>query len=457
MNYDEFLKNKAISIPCDGFSFNKADMNPALFEWQKDIVAWALKKGKAALFEDCGLGKTIQQLEWCRIISQYTGRPTLILAPLAVSQQTKREGFKFGYDVNICRSQRDIKAGINITNYDIIDHFHFGILGGVVLDESSILKQYGGKTRTEIINRCRNIHYKLSCTATPAPNDYMELGNQAEFIGVMNRVEMLAEFFVHDNGKTTQWRLKGHAEKYFWEWLSSWAVVLTKPSDLGYESQGYILPEINIKYIKVKSNGVIASTLSERREARRTSLESRCRVAKRVVDTAPNEQWLIWCDLNDEADKLKRIIPGAREVRGTDDTERKELRLAAFSEGLIKKLITKPSIAGFGLNWQLCHNMIFVGLSDSYELLYQAIRRCWRFGQRRKVNVYIITSTTEGAVRDNIERKDAQCKTMIAEMISHTKEILANDIKATVHMTEDYRPMVLMETPDWLIEGGYAV
>lgn len=457
MNYDDFLKRKAVEIPCCGFSFEKSDMNPMMFEWQKDIVVWALKKGKAALFEDCGLGKTIQQLEWCKLISEHTGKPTIIIAPLAVSKQTKREGIKFGYEVNICRTQKDVIQGINITNYEMLDHFDLPIFGGVALDESSILKQYSGKLRTQIIESCRDIPYKLSCTATPAPNDYMELGNQAEFLGVMKRTEMLAEFFVHDGGDTSKWRLKGHAEKDFWLWLTSWAVVLTTPADLGYDSTGYQLPELNIKYVEVKSDAPVASTLSERRDARKQSLNARCKAARRIVNTDPDAQWLIWCDLNDEADALKASIPGAREVRGSDSSERKEIRLAAFSEQLLQKLVTKPSIAGFGLNWQSCHNMIFVGLSDSYELLYQAIRRCWRFGQSKTVNVYIVTSTAEGAVRENIERKDAQCKFMVAEMVKHTKDILSQEIRATVRMTEAYEPRVEMFTPVWLIEGGYAV
>lgn len=457
MNYDDFLKKKAVAIPCCGFSFEKKDMNQKMFEWQKDIVAWALKKGKAALFEDCGLGKTIQQLEWCKLISEHTGKPTMIIAPLAVSRQTKREGIKFGYEVNICRSQKDLVQGINITNYEMLDHFDLTILGGVALDESSILKQYSGKLRTQIIESCYEIPYKLSCTATPAPNDYMELGNQAEFLGVMKRTEMLAEFFVHDGGDTRKWRLKGHAEKDFWAWLTSWAVVLTTPADLGYDSTGYDLPELNIKYVEVKSDAPIASTLSERRDARRKSLLARCKAARRIVDTDPDEQWLIWCDLNDEADTLRSVIPGTREVRGSDTSERKELRLVAFSEKILQRLITKPSIAGFGLNWQSCHNMIFVGLSDSYELLYQAIRRCWRFGQDRTVNVYIIISTAEGAVRENIERKDRQCKEMVAEMVKHTKEILSKEIRATVRMTEAYEPRVEMVIPPWIMEGGYAV
>lgn len=457
MKYAEFLNKKAVSIPCFGFAFDKKDMNKALFDWQKDVVCWALKKGRAALFEDCGLGKTIQQLEWSRIISLYTDQPVMIIAPLAVAKQTKREGQKFGYEVNICRSQNDISAGINITNYEMLGRFDLSTFSGIVLDESSILKQYAGKFRNQIIENCSNIPFKLSCTATPAPNDYMEFGNQAEFLGVMKRNEMLAEFFVHDGSDTSKWRLKGHAYNNFWTWLTSWAAVITTPADLGYDSTGYELPELNIKFVTVKSDGEIASTLSERREARRKSLSERCAAARRIIDAEPLEQWLIWCDLNDESEHLKKIIPNSREVRGSYDIRRKEIRLEAFSEGLISRMITKPSIAGFGLNWQSCHNMIFVGLSDSYEQLYQAIRRCWRFGQKNDVNVYIVTSEAESSVRENIERKDKQCTEFINEMVTHTKEILEKDIKATARITDAYEPKIEMWLPPWMKKGGYTV
>lgn len=455
MNYDDFLKSKASDVPCCGFGISKEEMRPCLFEWQKDIVCWALKKGKAALFEDCGLGKTLQQLEWCRLVSSKTGKPCLILAPLAVSRQTKNEGNKFGYTVNICREQSQIQPGINITNYEILDHFDLSVFSGIVLDESSILKHYSSKMRSQIINECEGIKYKLSCTATPAPNDYMELGNQAEFLGVMKRSEMLATFFVHDGGQTSKWRLKGHAQRDFWQWLAGWAVVLTNPSDLGYSSAGYDLPPLNIEYVTVPSDLPVASTLSERRNARRESLKQRCQKAAELIEQDHDAQWLIWCDLNDEADYLNKCIPFSKEVRGSDNPTHKENTLSAFSIGFCRRLITKPSIAGFGLNWQSCHNMIFVGLSDSYEMMYQAIRRCWRFGQQSKVNVYIVTSEAEGAVRENIQRKEQQCKTMITEMVSHTKEILAEDIKATFRMTEPYVPTVIMQTPEWLVEGGY--
>lgn len=448
--YEDFLKSKMRQVPYCGFTVDRSEMNQMLFDWQKDIVCWALRKGKAALFEDCGLGKTIQQLEYCRLVSEHTEKPTLIIAPLAVAQQSKKEGAHFGYSVNICRSQNDVINGINITNYEMLEHFDLSAFGGIALDESSILKHYSSKIRTQIIEACRNIPYKLSCTATPAPNDYMELGNQSEFIGVMTRSEMLATFFVHDGGETSKWRLKRHAENDFWKWLSGWAVVLTTPADLGYPSEGYVLPRLNVNYITVQSDMPMASTLSERRTARRVSLLDRCSAAAELIANNPNNQWLVWCDLNDEANELTRIIEGAQEVRGSDKSSIKSERLNAFTEGTLTRLVTKPSIAGFGLNWQNCHNMIFVGLSDSYEMMYQAIRRCWRFGQTSEVNVYIVISEAEGNIRENIERKEEQCKKMSAEMVKHTKDILSGEIRATVRFTEEYNPMVTMIIPEWL-------
>ena len=453
MEYQDFLNRKAYIMPDFGFQYNRVNMNPMLFDWQKDIVHWALRKGKAALFEDCGLGKTLQQLEWCRIITEYTWRPTLIIAPLAVSQQTRLEGDKFGYAVKICRSQSDIQHGINVTNYEMLSHFDLSVFSGIVLDESSILKCYSGKIRNQIIDACRDVPFKLSCTATPAPNDFMELGNQSEFLGVMRRTEMLATFFVHDGGETSKWRLKGHAESDFWVWLAGWAVVLTTPSDLGYSSNGYDLPELRTHHITVDSTYPEAKTLSERRNARRASLKDRCDTAARIIEADPTRQWLVWCDLNDEADVLKASIHPSFEIRGSDKNDRKEKILTGFSAGFVPRLITKPSIAGFGLNWQECHKMVFVGLSDSYEMMYQAIRRCWRFGQRQSVDVYIITSSSEGAVKENIERKQKQCDQMIKEMVTHTKNILEAEIRATVKMTEIYAPRIVMEIPQWLKEA----
>lgn len=461
MEYKEFLESKKQKAISSGFEKSKDKMNKNLFEWQKDIVYWALKKGRCALFEDCGLGKTIQQLEWAQSVHEHCNNPVLIVSPLAVAEQTKQEGQKFGYAVNVVREQSQIVNGINITNYEILDHFDASTFCGVVLDESSILKNFTSKTRTEIIDLFAETPYKLSCTATPAPNDYMELGNQAEFCGVMSRTEMLATFFVHDGGDTSKWRLKGHAQDAFWEWLATWAVVLTNPADLGYPGDGYSLPKLEIVEHVVKYDINIcddqfsffakeAQTLNERRNARRNSLEDRCKLAADLVSSQPNEQWLIWCDLNTESEELTRLIENSVEIRGSDNPTDKADRLNDFTVGDVRYLVTKPSIAGWGLNWQNCHNMIFVGLSDSYEMMYQAIRRCWRFGQKEKVTVHIITSEAEGAVKENIDRKEKQAAFMTAEMVKRTKDILERDIRGTVKITIPYNPQVEMIIPEWL-------
>ena len=458
MNYDEFLHSKQRIPPACGFDRQKEKMNPMMFEWQKDITRWALRKGRAALFEDCGNGQTIQQLEFCRAVSEYIGKPSLIVAPLTVGEQTKREADKFGYTATLCRTQKDVQQGINITNYEMLEHFDPDSFGGVVLDESSILKNCMGKVRTQIIEMFQNVPYRLSCTATPSPNDYMELGNQVEFLGIMSRTEMLATYFTHDGSDTSKWRLKGHAEERFWEWVATWSVVLTCPGDLGYPNDGYILPDLVMHehLVDVSTSmddglfGWVAQTLTERRDARRMSLRERCAKAAEIVSFDPDEQWVIWCDLNDESELLTSLISGAIEVRGSDKPDDKAKSLRGFADGSVRYLVTKPSIAGFGMNWQNCHNMIFVGLSDSYEAMYQAIRRCYRFGQKFPVNVHIVTSAAEGAVKANIERKEAQAEIMKKNMVQHTKEILEQDIRGTVRIVIPYNPQVDMLIPEWL-------
>lgn len=458
MNYEEFLRGKERAAEACGFEWPRERMNPRMFEWQKDIVFWALKKGRAALFEDCGNGKTIQQLEFCRAVCEHTGMPTLIVAPLTVGEQTKREAEKFGYAATLCRTQKDVRPGINITNYEMLEHFEAAAFGGVVLDESSILKNCMGKVRTQIIQMFQNVPYRLSCTATPSPNDYMELGNQVEFLGIMSHTEMLATYFIHDGSDTSKWRLKGHAEDRFWEWVATWAVVLTCPGDLGYPNDGYVLPELVMHehLVDVSTSmddglfGWVAKTLTERRDARRMSLRERCEKAAQVVAADAAEQWVIWCDLNSESELLTELIGGAVQVRGSDTPDDKAGALRAFAEGKVRYLVTKPSIAGFGMNWQNCHNMVFVGLSDSYEAMYQAMRRCYRFGQKMPVNVHIITSAAEGAVKSNIERKEAQAQTMKKNMVLHTKEILEHDIRGTARITIAYCPRLDMLLPEWL-------
>ncbi len=428
MDYQQFLEQKRVSDPPTGF--DPVAINPQLFPFQRDIVRWAVRRGRAAIFADCGLGKTPMQLDWARLVSEKVGGPVLILAPLAVSRQTKREGKKFGVPVTICRNQDAVRDGVNIANYEMLEHFSPEAFAGIVLDESSILKAYGGKTCNAIIDAFRATPYKLACTATPSPNDHMELGNHAEFLGAMTRGEMLSMFFVHDGGETSKWRIKGHAEDKFWEWVASWAVMLRKPSDLGYEDEGFSLPKLTVSHTQVMDNAptpgmlfkIEARTLEERREARRGSIEDRVEAVARMANNS-REQWLVWCNLNDESERLTAAIPGAVEVTGSDSDEHKESAMLDFAAGKIRVLVTKPKIAGFGMNWQNAHNMAFCGLSDSFESYYQAVRREWRFGQESPVNVHIVTSAAEQGVVENIARKEADAAKMAEGMVIHMHKI----------------------------------
>ena len=459
MNYDNFLKTKRFYIEPNGFE--PYELNSKLFEWQKDVVTLAVKKGRFCLFTDTGTGKTAMQLEFANQVYVHTNKPVLILAPLAVTRQTKEEGEKFGYDVNICRTGKDVASGINITNYDMLDYFDADVFSGIVLDESGILKHFTSKTRTLIIDKFEKTDYKLACTATPAPNDYMELGNHAEFTGVMTRTEMLSTFFYNDASNTGQWVLKGHAEEKFWEWMSEWAICIRKPYDIGYDDDGYDLPPLIVNEIIVESeNGIsedgqmmlvpeIASTLNDRRRARRASLEDRCKTAADLIEKEPDSQWLFWCDLNDESSLLKTLTNGV-EVKGSDDRDYKANTLIGFSHGEVMRMVSKPSIAGWGMNWQQCHNMVFVGLSDSYEMMYQAIRRCWRYGQTKPVNVWIITSEAEGAVRENIKRKEQQADEMYKRLSSYSRRSIEKEVRKTYRETDEYTANKEIELPTWL-------
>ena len=444
------MEQKDFATESSGFDIDKTELNPMLYDFQKDIVRWALKKGKADIFADCGLGKTPMQLSWAHQVHKHTGGMVLILTPLAVAEQTRREAEKFGYTAKVAEKQEDCIKGINITNYEKLDRFVANKFYGVVLDESSILKAYSGKVRTDLIRNFQNVPYKLACTATPAPNDYMEIGNHSEFCGVMTRAEMLSMFFVHDGGQTSKWRLKGHAEDVFWQWLATFSVFVDNPRNIGYEMEGYDLPELTITEVVVDGARPLeeSMTLSERRQARKSSLELRCQRAAELVN-ASDEQWLVWCDLNDESSRLHELITDSLEVKGSDKPEHKSSAMIGFSEGRVKALVTKPSIAGFGMNWQNCHNMIFTGLSDSYEQYYQAIRRCWRFGQDRPVNVYIIISAKEGCVKRNIERKQADFLKMQKEMTELTKEITRKELKSTCRISTPYDPKIKMALPEW--------
>ena len=425
IDYQEFLERKIISDPPTGLT-NIPELNAGLMPFQRDIVAWALRRGRAAIFADCGMGKTLMQLEWAHRVP---GR-VLILAPLAVASQTVREAAKFNIpDVAYCRDQSQVSGKITIANYEMLDHFDPSEFGGIVLDESSILKAYDGKFRNQIISSFHETPYRLACTATPAPNDLMELTNHSEFLGTMGRSEMLAMFFIHDGGDTAKWRLKRHGQRDFWKWVASWAVMLRKPSDIGYSDEGFILPPLKVHQITVDAKAststlfpMEALTLQERLTARRDSTPDRVRECAALVN-GTTEQWLIWCNLNSESAALKQAIDGAVEIVGADSPDSKESAMRGFIDGTIRVLVTKPTIAGFGMNFQNCHKMAFVGLSDSYEQYYQAMRRCWRFGQTMPVDVYVVTAETEGAVVSNINRKERDASTIAEGIVQHMKDI----------------------------------
>lgn len=457
MNYQAFLESKKILHQSDGIDINRDELNPMLFDFQKDLVWWNLKKGRSALFASTGLGKTFMQVEWSQKVHKHTGGNVLILAPLAVSMQTVREASKLGIAVNPCRTQGDVKSGINITNYEMLGHFDAESFIGVVLDESSILKSFNGKLRQQITESFANTPYRLSCSATPAPNDYMELGTQSEFLGIMKRMEMLAMFFTHDGGETSKWRLKGHAQSKFWEWVASWAAVVNKPSDLGYEDGKFNLPPLNIHEVIIKTDKpldgslftVEAIGLQEQRAAAKQTMQDRVNKCAELVN-ASTQPFLVWCNLNYESEALKKAIPGAIEVKGSDSKEHKENAAMGFIDGTYQVLVSKASIFGFGLNFQNCKQAAFVGLSHSFEQYYQAVRRCWRFGQDKPVDIYLITSDLEGAVKSNIERKERDAERMIKEMIQFTKEITRQNVRRTKREITEYNPAIEMIVPGWL-------
>lgn len=454
--YSDFLKDKQDQIIAAGFEVDRDQLNQHEFEYQKDIVQWAIRKGKAAIFADCGQGKTLMQLDFADQICRRTGGDALIVAPLAVAEQTRLEGVKFGIGAKVCRTQADVAPGINITNYEMLDHFNATRFVCVVLDESSILKSFTSSTRNLLIDKFRNTPYKLCCTATPSPNDHTELGNHAEFLGIMSRTEMLATYFIHDGSDTSKWRLKGHGEKRFWEWVATWAVCVRNPKDLGYSNDGFDLPDLNIVEHVVETPvgdyeliQTRAETLSERREARKKYMADRIAESRRLTDETP-EQYLIWCDFNDESSALHAAIPESTEVVGADSPAVKSDAAIRFAAGDIRVLVSKPSIYGFGMNWQNCHNIIFCGLSDSFEQFYQALRRCWRYGQEHTVTAHVIISDREMNVLENIKRKQKQMDTMQSNMIALMREITMRELKRTTRITEEYKPHERMVIPAWI-------
>lgn len=440
MKYEEFLATKRFAAQPAGIHRIKK-LHPSLFGFQKDVVKRFLKLGRGCIWADCGLGKTRMQLEWAR---QIPGK-ILIVAPLGVIEQTIDEGKTINVSVRYCRSQEETeKSRLSITNYDMLHHFQLSDFDGVVLDESSILKSIGGKRRNQIIQGFSKSRYRLACTATPAPNDYMEIGNHAEFVGAMTYSEMLSNFFVHDGGETQKWRLKKHAEIEFWRWICSWAVMFRKPSDLGYEDNGFILPAIkrHLHYVEVgdvNPDGYMglfpfmAGTLQERIHVRKKTVKERVRFGAEIVNTS-KEPWIIWCHLNSEADGLEKSIPDAIQIKGADSIDSKIQKLHDFGKGNARVMVTKPSIAGFGLNWQHCSNVMFIGMNDSWEQYYQAVRRCWRFGQKKQVQVHIISSRSEGSTLENILKKESAAEVMLNSLVKHMKK--ASNGTLSVHNSE---------------------
>ncbi len=454
--YSNFIKNKQISQCAAGFTPDETAYPESIKDHQRVGVTWACKRGKSALFFNTGLGKTLAQLSWADRVVQYTGKSVIIIAPLAVSHQTIREGEIFGVDVTLAADDGDInEPGIYITNYEKISRFNTAQFVGVVLDESSILKGMQGKIRKMITAAFASTQYKLSCTATPAPNDFMELGTQSEFLGIMSQVEMLAMFFIHDGGDTSKWRLKGHGKSKFWEWLSTWALFISNPADIGFDGAEYDLPPI--KYhsyiIETQPTDTLfvepAQSLLERNRARKDSIHERCEKAAQIVNSMDTNS-VVWCHLNDESKLLAKLIHGSVEVTGSDKDEHKTNAMLSFADGDIKCLITKPKIAGFGMNWQSTNQCVFVGLSDSWEAFYQAIRRQWRYGQTRTVDVHIVSADTEGAVVENIRRKDLQNIEMSTAMIGHMAEFTAKSIFGAKTEKTEYTADAEMILPSWV-------
>lgn len=455
-SYSDFIKSKEIEAIEEGIDFDESELNKHLLPFQRDIVAWALRKGRAAIFSDCGTGKTLMQLSFADVICKHTGGKAIVLCPLSVAEQTKKEGVKFGIASRICREQSDVGDGINITNYEILNHFDATAFNCVVLDESSILKSFTSATRNELIDVFVRTPYKLCCSATPAPNDFSELGNTVEFLGIMSRTEMLATYFIHDGSDTSKWRLKGYGETKFWEFVAHWAVCVRNPSDLGYSNDGFELPPLNlIEHIVASppTDGYLvpmrAETLSERRTARKQSMDDRVDMTREIV-ASDASQWLVWCDYNAESAALHAAIDGSVEVVGSDDPAFKAESAIRFASGDIQTIVSKPSIYGFGMNFQNCHHMIFCGISDSYEQFYQAVRRCWRYGQNSPVDVHIIISEAELNVLDNIKRKQSDMDTMQNKMVALMRDVTMNEIKHTTRITTDYKPKVKMEIPAWI-------
>lgn len=460
LDYDEFIQAKSIANITAGF--DPQPFTVPLFDWQKHVVSWAIKTGRAALFEDCGLGKTAQQLEWAYQVAKHTGKPVLILTPLSVSRQTESEAVKFGVPAKVTDGTDEITDGVWITNYEKLSHFDDVDFGGVVLDESSVLKNFTGKTRIALTERFSSTPYRLCCTATPSPNDYTEFGQHADFLGVCTPAQMLCTYFINDTFNTGDWRVKRHAEEAFWKWVSTWAACISKPSDIGYSDEGYELPALNMETIIVDVDEVTGaedgelfrnatmSATTMHKEMRMTA-EDRVKKVSELVNQS-DESWIVWCNTNDESERLAKAIPDAVEVRGSDKPKKKEDAAVGFLNGEIRVLISKSGIFGYGMNWQHCRNVAFVGLSYSFEDFYQSLRRSYRFGQTRQVNAYIVQATTEGAVMKTIRRKIKQHSDMQKKM-----KIAAESMKDEVKRLTMKTDIEKREGDGWIAYHGDCV
>lgn len=455
MTYEQIIARKSACPDAVGIEVQPGKLLHALFPHQRDLVRWALRRGRAAVFADTGLGKSLMELEWARHVSMI-GR-VLIATPLAVAEQLAAEGDRFGIRAPYRRN--DEGDPITVTNIDMLHSFDPGAFTGFALDESSILKAYDGSTRVYITEQWGRVPYRSAWTATPAPNDFTELGTHAAFLGVKSREEMLAEYFVHDGGSTQDWRLKGHAVSAFWRWVATWGAVVRRPSDLGHPDDGYNLPPLRMHdHVvplddgDVRASGRLfadeATTLADQRAVRRATITKRVAMAAHLC--GGDDQALVWCELNDEGDALESAIPGAVQVRGSDSPDDKAERLLGFAAGKHRVLVTKPGIAGFGLNFQRCSRMVFVGASHSYEQRYQAIRRCWRFGQTRPVDVHVIRTEADGAIVANMRRKEADAERLASEMTVHVGDAVRAEVSGTTREWNLYDPQMMMHVPEWI-------
>jgi len=456
MKYQEFVDRKlAIKTPV---GINPPGSFDSLFPHQDALVKWALRRGRSAIFADTGLGKTRMELEWARCIASHTEEPVLILAPLAVARQTSAEAQSIGIDCKVAREGDGVAgSGIYVTNYERLHLFDPSVFGGVVLDESSVIKHHDAKTFSQLTEAFKATPYRLCATATPAPNDWTELGTHAEFLGICSRSEMLSEYFCHDGGETQTWRLKGHARDIFWKWVCSWGAMIRKPSDLGFDDSLYNLPPLttveHIVQTPSTSMGMLfameAQTLQERREARRGSIDARVQACADIVN-ANDEFHVVWCDLNAESKALTKAIRGAVEITGSDEIEKKEASLELFASGQCRVIVSKPSLCGWGLNWQHCAKMAFVGVTDSWESYYQAVRRCWRFGQKRPVDVHLFASEAEGSVLANLKRKERDSNTMAESLSLHTRDAVFSEVIGSKRSTNIYNSTKTFKLPKFL-------